>query len=103
MTSSLRFLAARRHVRAVVGAACMTGALSFTQLGAATSPPLPVAVTPPGSLTAPVSTWRAPVLQVEGAEQPVRLASLQVDVEVVGGAAETRVQMVFFNPNHRIL
>ena len=43
------------------------------------------------------------MLQVEGAEQPVRLASLQVDVEVVGGAAETRVQMVFFNPNHRIL
>ena len=43
------------------------------------------------------------MLQVQGAEQPVRLASLQVDVEVAGGAAETRVQMVFFNPNNRIL
>ena len=43
------------------------------------------------------------MLQVQGAEQPVRLASLQVDVEVAGGAAETRVQMVFFNPNSRIL
>src|SRR6188768_1253797 len=50
----------------------------------------------------PIS-WRAPMLQVQGAEQPVRLASLQVDVEVAGGAAETRVQMVFFNPNNRIL
>ena len=50
-----------------------------------------------------VSVARAPVLQVAGAEQPVRLASLKVDVEVAGGAAETRVQMVFFNPNSRTL
>ena len=40
---------------------------------------------------------------VAGAEQPVRLQSLQVDVEVAGGVAETRVQMVFFNPNTRVL
>ena len=75
----------------------MAGALAFAQPVPPISAPLPVAVTPP------VSAWRAPTLQVQGAEQPVRLASLQVDVEVAGGAAETRVQMVFFNPNQRIL
>ena len=51
----------------------------------------------------PVPVARAPVLQVSGAEQPVRLAALKVDVEVAGGAAETRVRMVFFNPNARTL
>jgi len=97
MPSPLRFLAARRHARAVVGAACMTSALAFGQLAPPVSAPAPVSVAPP------VSTWRAPMLQVQGAEQPVRLASLRVDVEVAGGAAESRVQMVFFNPNNRIL
>jgi hypothetical protein len=77
-------------VRAVLAfAACTGGALAFAQL-APQSAPTSVA-------------WRAPVLQVAGAEQPIRLTSLQVDVEVSGGAAQTRVQMVFFNPNQRIL
>jgi hypothetical protein len=49
------------------------------------------------------ATWERPVLHVRGAEQPVRLQSLDVDVEVAGGAAETRVRMVFFNPNARVL
>jgi len=97
MSSIVRFLAARRLARTVVGAACMTGALACAQPAPPISAPLPAPVPPP------VSTWRAPTLQVLGAEQPVRLASLQVDVEVAGGAAETRVQMVFFNPNNRIL
>ena len=57
---------------------------------------------PPSGVAADRRLARA-ALQVQGAEQPVRLASLQVDVEVAGGAAETRVQMVFFNPNNRIL
>ncbi|MGZ5240815.1 MAG: VIT domain-containing protein, partial [Caldimonas sp.] len=47
--------------------------------------------------------WRPPALIVAGADQPVRLQSLRVDVEVAGGVAETRVQMEFFNPNSRVL
>ncbi|HEX4233605.1 MAG TPA: VIT domain-containing protein [Caldimonas sp.] len=79
----------RRALRAAFAAACSHGALAFAQ-------------TPP--LSAPTDVaWRAPLLRVAGAEQPIRLASLQVDVEVSGGAAQTRVQMVFFNPNQRIL
>ncbi|MDQ6639808.1 MAG: hypothetical protein M3Z15_09130, partial [Pseudomonadota bacterium] len=93
MTFSHPFAAAHRHARAAIGAACMTGALALAQ----SAPPIAAPATPP------IATWRAPTLQVQGAEQPVRLASLQVDVEVAGGAAETRVQMVFFNPNNRIL
>src|SRR5262252_7518255 len=38
-----------------------------------------------------------------GAEQPVRLQSVRVDAEIAGGLALTRVEMVFFNPNSRIL
>ncbi|MEO5845088.1 MAG: VIT domain-containing protein, partial [Caldimonas sp.] len=96
MTTSLSFLAACRHARAGVGAACLMSALAFAQ-----SPPISAPLPP--SITPPIATWRAPTLQVQGAEQPVRLASLQVDVEVAGGAAETRVQMVFLNPNNRVL
>jgi Ca-activated chloride channel family protein len=51
----------------------------------------------------PPTAWRPPVLQVQGAEQPIRLQALKVDVEVSAGVAETRVQMEFFNPNGRIL
>ncbi|MEO8312815.1 MAG: VIT domain-containing protein, partial [Caldimonas sp.] len=96
MTSCPRLFVARRQARALVGAACLTSAFAFAQ-----SPPIPAPVAP--STTPPIASWRAPTLQVQGAEQPVRLASLQVDVEVAGGAAETRVQMVFLNPNNRVL
>ena len=51
----------------------------------------------------PAPTWRPPLLQVQGAERPVRLDALRIEVEVAGGVAETRVQMVFFNPNGRTL
>ena len=51
----------------------------------------------------PPTTWRPPVLHVQGAEQPIRLQALKVDVEVSAGVAETRVQMEFFNPNGRVL
>ena len=43
------------------------------------------------------------MLHVQGAEQPIRLQALKVDVEVSAGVAETRVQMEFFNPNGRVL
>ncbi|HEX2542184.1 MAG TPA: VIT domain-containing protein [Caldimonas sp.] len=55
------------------------------------------------ALEAPLVAWRAPALQVAGAEQPVRLQSLKLDVEVSGGVAQTRVELVFFNPNARTL
>ena len=51
----------------------------------------------------PPTAWRPPVLHVQGAEQPIRLQALKVDVEVSAGVAETRVQMEFFNPNGRVL
>src|SRR4051794_34433727 len=92
MPSFVRFAAVRRLTRTLATAACATSALAFAQ-----SPPIAAAAAPP------VIAWRAPTLQVAGAEQPVRLASLQVDVEVSGGAAETRGQMGFFNPNPRTL
>ncbi len=49
------------------------------------------------------AAWRAPVLVVSGAAQPVRLQALKVETDVAGGVAETRVEMTFFNPNTRTL
>ncbi|AMP05632.1 VIT domain-containing protein [Collimonas pratensis] len=38
-----------------------------------------------------------------GAEEPIALQSLHVSGEISGGMAQTTVQMVFFNPNRRLL
>jgi len=70
--------------------------LGATTTGALAQPRPQVAAPLPGG-------WRPPALVVAGAEQPVRLQSLRIDVEVAAGVAETRVQMEFFNPNARIL
>ncbi len=47
--------------------------------------------------------WRAPVLVVAGAAEPVRLQALKIETDVAAGVAETRVEMTFFNPNSRTL
>jgi len=44
-----------------------------------------------------------PLLIAPGAEEPVRLQSVSVTAEIAGGLAATRIEMVFFNPNSRIL
>ena len=54
-------------------------------------------------LVPPAPAWRPPVLQVQGAEQPVTLESLKLAVEIAGGVAETHIEMVFRNPNARTL
>lgn len=43
------------------------------------------------------------LLETTGAEKPVQLQSLRISGEISGGMAETTVQMVFFNPNQRML
>ena len=75
----------------VVAASCAAAGVALAQARA----PLQVAESP--------TAWRPPTLVVAGAELPVRLRTLKVDVEVAGGVAETRVEMEFFNPNTRIL
>src|SRR5262245_44092950 len=45
-----------------------------------------------------------PRLVVSGTpERPVALRSVKVDAEVAGGIAVTRIEMMFFNPNRRVL
>src|SRR5574341_312004 len=45
-----------------------------------------------------------PRLVVSGTpERPVALRTVKVDTEIAGGVAVTRVEMVFFNPNRRVL
>ncbi|MEO8836945.1 MAG: VIT domain-containing protein, partial [Caldimonas sp.] len=73
------------------------GALAACSVvGAAAAQPMP-----PGAFAAP--PWQPPVLQVQGGEQPVRVAELKVEVEVAAGVVETRVTMTFLNPNVRTL
>ncbi|HWW99930.1 VIT domain-containing protein [Collimonas sp.] len=45
----------------------------------------------------------SPLIIANGAEQPIVLQGLQVNGEISGGMAQTTVQMVFFNPNRRLL
>lgn len=45
----------------------------------------------------------APVLKVAGAEQPVLLEQARIDSRVAGGLGETRIELVFRNPNRRVL
>ena len=75
------------HALALIASVCASGAFAQSQ---------PQMLPPPPA-------FRPPLLQVAGAERPVRLDALKIEVEVAGGVAETRVQMVFFNPNGRTL
>lgn len=50
-----------------------------------------------GDVTAP------PLLEVRGAETPIVLESARVDGEIVGGLARTSIELVFRNPNRRVL
>ena len=46
---------------------------------------------------------RPPILEVAGAEMPVRLAEVHIDSRVVAGLGETTINMTFRNPNARVL
>jgi Ca-activated chloride channel homolog len=91
MSARLACPPVRRPLRGVVAGAF--AALAAASALAQSAPPVSIAA----------AAWRAPVLQVAGAEQPVRMTSLRIDVEVAAGVAETRLQMVFLNPNSRTL
>lgn len=63
-----------------------------------------VTAPPPSVPPARISQVPAPpTLDVRGAEQPVTLHSLDVSVEIIAGVARTRVEMLFVNPNARVL
>lgn len=46
---------------------------------------------------------RPPILQVAGAEVPVRLTEARIDSRVVAGLGETTIELTFHNPNARVL
>ena len=76
-------------------------ALSFAGIAGAASGEQPA---PPAATTEPVSPPPGLFqLSVPGAEQPVRLQSIAVRSEIRGGFAETTLDMVFRNPNNRVL
>jgi len=66
--------------------------------GSRSAPPDKVAP-PPSEPAAP----SLPRLRVNGAEQPVRLVSLAIRTNIQSGFAESSLDMVFHNPNKRIL
>lgn len=50
-----------------------------------------------------LSSDAVPLLEVAGAELPVRLRQARVETMVVGGVAQTTVELEFHNPNRRVL
>jgi len=46
---------------------------------------------------------RPPILQVAGAEVPVRLTEARIDSRVMAGLGETTIELTFHNPNARVL
>jgi Ca-activated chloride channel homolog len=59
-----------------------------------------------GLATLPVASAQragAPLLQVAGAERPVQLERARIESRVAAGLGETRIELVFRNPNHRVL
>lgn len=58
------------------------------------------------SEAAPSTVLRPPLIFIRLADEsakPVILQSLEVKADIVGGLAKTEVQMVFYNPNNRVL
>lgn len=56
-------------------------------------------------LTCQISLAQIPELtsQLSNKEQPIQLSKLNIDVKVVGNVATTTYDMVFFNPNYRVM
>ena len=75
--------------------------LPFSGIAGAASGEQPVPVQTPAPVTPPPPGLFQ--LSVPGAEQPVRLKSVAVRSEVRGGFAETTLDMIFYNPNNRVL
>ena len=54
-------------------------------------------------LNAPPIVFRPPRLVVAEAQIPIRLDSVKIEAEAHGNQAITRVELIFFNPNQRVL
>jgi tetratricopeptide (TPR) repeat protein len=63
------------------------------------SPVFAAEVVPPAQIPIPVISR----LVVPGARLPMRLEKVDVKAEVLGNVAHTRIEMVFYNPNTRVL
>lgn len=89
------------HLRSGLRALLGFVALGLLAAGAPNAQAQPTHALSPHSRLRPIVP--APVLLVPEARQPVQLARVQVDAEIVGLAARTRVELEFRNPNERAL
>ena len=76
--------------------------LSFSGMAGAASGEQPDPVRIPTPIPSPPPPFLFQ-LSVPDAEQPVRLKSVAVRSEIRGGFAETTLDMLFYNPNNRVL
>lgn len=95
MSIFLRFKLGVFLAALLVSVSFTVGSLAEAQSG---TPVTPAASSKPERLEA-----RTPRMHVTGAENPVRLVSLAIRTEISGGFAESSLDMVFHNPNRRIL
>lgn len=63
-----------------------------------------LALTPPAP-TAKIAPplWQPPAVVIQGGGQPIQLKAVEIDTDVFGGQAQTRIEMRLFNPNGRVL
>nr|WP_250442715.1 VIT domain-containing protein [Lysobacter enzymogenes] len=71
--------------------------IGLAAFGQPSSRPTPIR----GDVTAPPPP--APLLVAREAETPIRLESARIDAELSGGLAHTAIELVFRNPNNRVL
>ncbi len=83
-----------RTIRLAFWCCALAFCFGLAQAGQLLPPQPPVPPTPPPFI---------PVLRVRGAEQPVRLKTLAIQTTIQGGFAEISLDMLFHNPNARIL
>ncbi len=98
--SAIRF---KRFPAAALLLGIFFAALTFSGTAGAASGERSAPVQPPAPVTPPPPPPGLFQLSVPGAEQPVRLKSVAVRSEIRGGFAETTLDMVFYNPNNRVL
>ena len=67
------------------------------------SPVFAAEVVPPAHLPVQIPVPVVARLLVPGARLPMRLEKVDVKAEVLGNVAHTRIEMVFYNPNTRVL
>ncbi|MFN0305696.1 MAG: VIT domain-containing protein [Burkholderiales bacterium] len=83
--------AVRRLIALSTLAAASYAAFAQVQIGPAVRPPVDALIA------------RPQIIVRNGADQPIRLRAVKIDTEITGTIAHTTTELLFYNPNRRVL